>query len=128
MSIDNSNKPAFPISKDHDKDSYKDGLTKREFFAANAGDPPTWFVHVSEPFEGTELPEWQKIKNKEDQNICRQWVYDGIFDLPEHLRWFSDLYEKNSKERKEWQQREIISKHFQWKTFYADELLKQLEK
>lgn len=103
-------------------------ITTREYFAANAGDPPNWFVHIPEEYKGLKYPDWREIKDESDQTLCMDWTRDGCYDLPDHLQWFSDKYEQARKENHEHKVKDTISRYFQWKTYYADNLLKQLSK
>jgi hypothetical protein len=129
--MEEKNKPAFPIkSVEYDGgdqyDVIHEGLTKREYFAAMAGEPPEWFIHkpIEEKYPST--PNWNDIKDEEHKKLCMDWVHDGYYDLPEELTWFSDKFNKAIEERAEWNYKNIVSRYFQWKTFYADELLAKL--
>lgn len=128
--MNNAHQPAFGFV-DNRSNSYEDnevhyGLTKREYFAANAGSPPDWFEHTKEEKNITKIPDYRDIEDKEHRNICEIWLRDGCFDLPEELQWFSDAYEKRNKEEIAYRNRDTISRYFQWKTYYADNILKQL--
>ena len=116
---------------DNRSNSYEDnevyyGLTKREYFAAMAGDPPSWFVHEPLPKNIKPIPDWENVMHEEDKKIVIDWLHDGIYDLPDHLQWFQDAHAKYDQELNDWSKRNAISRYFQWKTFYADNLLNQL--
>lgn len=105
------------------------GLTIRQHFAAMAPlKIPDFFRHKQRAKNIEPLPVWYDIENKEDAELCRQWLGDGIFDLPEHLRWFSDALEKHQKESTEWDLKNEHERYFQWRTFYADALIAELNK
>lgn len=121
--------PAFPFNWE-DRDGFKQvehGLTKREYFAAHCPDVPDWFVHTPLP-KGFEYPKWMDIKDEKDREEVRQWVHDGTWDLPEHLFWFQEKTAEAMKLSNRWEVKDSENRFFQWRTYYADALIKQLNK
>lgn len=126
--MNTTNQPVFPVNDSNSGETGATGLTKREYFAATAGNAPDWFEHIKEERNFSEVPDYRNIDDKEHKNILESWLRDGCFDLPEELQWFADAYEKRQKEENEYRKRDTLSRYFQWKTFYADQLLTQLSK
>lgn len=75
---------AFPL------DSFgNEGMTLRDYLAAHAPlDIPAWFKHVPPPKNFPPLPDWRSVKNRDDQEVVKNWLDDGPCDLPDHLMWF----------------------------------------
>ena len=63
---------------------------------------------------------------EDDRELLKAWVHDGCFDLPEHLEWFQEKFNEAVKLRNEWEYRDKENRYFQWRTYYADALVKQL--
>lgn len=142
--MDNKNRPVYPCimqkvgeneyraARPGDSTLYQfpmEGLTKRELFALNAPDTiPEWFEHKEIEIKVASLPNWYDIKDEKDRNMCKDWVNDPCFELPEHLKWFSDAFDKRSDDMN--RSLKIIqeAKYFQWRKYYADALLTELEK
>jgi hypothetical protein len=136
--MDNKNQPAFPIpcvidetgihtTIDSKDGAYLAGVTKLEFFACNAPvDIPNWFVHVKPENKTGKNPNYDDIKIEEDRDLARQWVMDQCFDLPEHLQWFSDAITKNANDYSDFIKEDLSARYFQWRRFYAEQLLSQL--
>lgn len=133
--------PAFPVNVAYDSQGkirgiqtgidtgMEIGLTKREYFAAMAPtDIPDWFEHVPSKQDFPKVAEWSKIENENDRKLCQQWVHDGIFELPEHLQWFSETFQKHNDAKKQWSRKNEEARYFQWRMFYADNIIAELEK
>lgn len=138
--MDNKNLPAFPVECSYrengeikgvqtgDTTGFETGLTKREYFAATAPDNiPYWFVHTPVA-ETPQTPNWADIENKEDKMACRDWVREGTYGLPDHLKWFSDQFEKAVKDRKAAELKNEEARYFQWRKYYAEQMLAELNK
>lgn len=120
---------AFPLFAYVDKDdhSFSEGLTKREYFANNAPDQiPLWFKHQKIAKDFKNPPTWEDIKDEKDAEEVRQWQNDPIYDLPDHLMWFQDAINKHYDEKKAYELKDAINRFFQWRTFYADNLINEL--
>jgi hypothetical protein len=136
--MDNKNTPAFPLpitSNENgvytvfDTNSNGDygGITKLEFFACNAPvDIPSWFVHVSPEKNITPQPTWYTLP-KEAQEHVKLWFGEGI-ELPEELRWFSDQWNKFEAEDMAYKVSDWNARYFQWRRYYAEQLLNELSK
>lgn len=102
------------------------GITKREHFAHTAPPVPDWFSHIPAPKDFKDTPDWKDIKIEADAQICRDWVHDGYDDLPEHLMWFQEAFNKSVETRDRYNKQEEVNRYFQWRTFYADSLINNL--
>lgn len=133
--IENKDQPAFPVieqTKLGDKmmlDCTASGVTKLEFFACNApNEIPSFFVHtppekkLSKPFT------LDDITNEEDRKVVKDWQYDPIYDLPEHLQWYSDRLNLIYDERRAYELEDNAARYFQWRRYYAEQLLTELSK
>lgn len=125
--MENKGMPAFPIVVPEGKYHWF-GVTKLEFFACNAPDViPGWFKHTPPDIKITPKPDWLIIEGKEDQEHVRQWLEDGQ-ELPEWLQWFSEQYKVHDQEYGVFTYANLEAKYFQWRRYYAEQLLKELEK
>jgi hypothetical protein len=107
---------------------YQTGISKLEFFACNApADIPGWFKHTPPDIKVTERPDWRDIEPKADRDIVGAWIEDGQ-DLPDRLKWFSEQMEAHRNERGLFEHANNVAKYFQWRRYYAEQLLKELEK
>lgn len=125
------NKAAFPVRlwPNAPGEKANEGMSMREYFAAHAPEEiPSWFTHVPPKKDIPEAAEWDKIENEEDKQLCQDWVFDGIFDLPEHLQWFSDTFKNHNEALIQWNKTNEGARYFQWRSFYADALIAELEK
>lgn len=124
-----NNEPAFGIvlyPGSPDQQSWP-GLTKREYLSAFAPkEIPGWFIHIEPQRNICKKPTWQTIENEEDRKEVKQWQFDPIYDLPDHLQWFSDKVKKHYEDLAEWERQNTIARYFQWRVFYADQLLAHL--
>jgi hypothetical protein len=107
----------------------QDGLTKREYFAAHAPEIPNWFANKLSPTP-KKPKSWMEIKwsNQEETDLIRSWWSDPIFDLPEHLIWYQQEWQEYNELYNEWNRQNIIDRYFQWRIFYADNLINELNK
>lgn len=136
--IDNKNLPAYPqpiaecnggITDTLDYDRNSSGISKLEFFACNAPvDIPNWFEHVAPERDISEMYNADDITIEEDRKEVKAWLHDPIYDLPEHLKWFSDRIEEISHERAAYEVKNNAARYFQWRRFYAEQLLAELSK
>lgn len=117
--------PAFPVPADTIS---REGVTKLEFFACNApADIPSWFVHTP-PERLVENPIWQTIANEDDRKHFINWLKDNEYDLPDHLKHYSETYNKHQEEGDEWRKKDWAARYFQWRRYYAEQLLAELSK
>ncbi len=127
---------AYPVITSDVRDSgaveigtSENGLTKREYFANNAPDNiPDWFKHTEPKRVYKDAPHWATIEVEEDKELCKQWRHDPCFDLPEHLQWFQDAVQNEVSARNDWELQNHIARYFQWRTFYANNLISELNK
>lgn len=118
--------PAFP-AVNNESAFYAPGLTKLEYFACNAPkEIPSWFVHVSPDKLTCQQPSFDDIENVDDRQLCRSWLMDSCFDLPDHLKWFQDKTEQASANYSENVRKDNEARYFQWRRFYAEQLLSTL--
>lgn len=105
------------------------GLTKLEFFACNAPvDIPSWFVHVPPAIKPVVNPIWQTIANEDDRKHFINWMKDNEYGLPDHLKHYSEAYNKFQNEGDEWRKKDWAARYFQWRRYYAEQLLLELSK
>jgi hypothetical protein len=105
------------------------GLSKLELMAANApAEIPDWFIHTSPPIVGSSFPSYETLSSEEDKEEIKNWLYDPIYDLSDHLKWFSDAVEKYHQDKGSYNKEDLKARYFQWRVFYAESLLAQLEK
>lgn len=125
--MENKDMPAFPIVVPEGKYHWF-GVTKLEFIACNAPDViPGWFKHTPPDIKIAPQPNWQDIESNADRNIVEVWFEHGE-ELPEHLRWFSDQQKAHNESYDAFHQADNVAKYFQWRRYYAEQLLKELEK
>jgi hypothetical protein len=131
--MDNKNQPAFPVlelKQMGDKlllDCAEVGVSKLEFFACNAPmDIPSWFEHVKPEREAINPPLLENIISESDRKTAEGWLYDPIFDLPEHLAWFQEQYNKYWAAQRKFHVANDQARYFQWRRFYAEQLLSEL--
>lgn len=104
-------------------------LSKRELIAMMAPDNiPDWFVHTPVDLPVTPSPKLQDIKIEEDRKIVEEWLRDPIYDLPDHLQWFADAKGKRWDEVQIKEKKDQESRYFQWRRYYAEQLLAELNK
>lgn len=138
---DNKNLPAFPATVQYnekgDPIGYQNGsstgqeigITKLEFFACNAPfNIPDWFEHIAPECTLSEMYKPDAIENEEDRREVKGWIRDPIFDLPDHLKWFSDRVELIRQEMKVFEAKNAEARYFQWCRYYAEQLLVELSK
>lgn len=132
--IENKNQPAFPVTEettdriDAGMRIYS-GVSKLEFFACNAPvDIPGWFEHISPEKPEIKAPDFEDIQDAEDRKTVRSWVSDPCFDLPEQLKWFSDKTTEANSVYYQWLQKDKAARYFQWRRYYAEQLLTELSK
>lgn len=127
---ENKNTPAFPIIEyGAPGESASLGVTKLEFFACNAPvDIPSWFVHMAPEKITCQEPSYDEIESKEDKETCRGWRMDPCYDLPDHLKWFQDRTEQASTAYSENIRKDNEARYFQWRRYYAEQLLSELSK
>lgn len=134
--MENKDMPAFPtITWDQLENGQviqmteHSGVSKFELFACNApNEIPGWFKHIEPEKNISECPDYNNIENKEDKEFCRQWLNDTEFELPEHLKWFIDKTEKSRIEYFDWLRSDKEARYFQWRRYYAEQLLATLSK
>jgi hypothetical protein len=127
------NDPAFPIVMSpgtHDQQSWP-GVTKLEFLACNAPcQIPDWFKHISPDMEVTPRPSCENMTDEEMQ-LIHFWhnCNDPLGErLPEHLKWYAVQYTLHAHELAQYNELDRKEKYFQWRRFYAKQLLAELEK
>lgn len=132
--IENKDTPAFPVTEettdriDAGTKIYT-GVSKLEFFACNAPvDIPGWFTHVAPEKKLSRRFTLQDINNDEDRKVVRDWQLDAIYDLPEHLQWYSDRVNLINTEQSKYEQMNGAARYFQWRRYYAEQLLTELSK
>lgn len=125
----NPNDPAYPIVETKDASSLSLGITKREYFARIAPEEiPNWFVHVA-------LPVVKKPKGWSDypedfpfRQEMKAWQHDPCYDLPEELADFQKSWEDYGTECAEHRKMENETRYFQWRVYYANQLIAELNK
>lgn len=124
--MSDKNSPAFPAI-DGSTAFYERGISKLEFFACNApNEIPSWFVHISPEKGDAKAPRFDEVENEKDRELCREWLHDPIFDLPEHLQWFADKTNEATEQHCEWLWKDKAARYFQWRRYYAEQLLAEL--
>jgi hypothetical protein len=121
-------KPGFVYGDgSYEETTVKSGLTKHEFFAAHAPEIPTWFIHKQE--QAPQKPTYNEATITEDDKAeIRQWLHDPIFDLSNHLSWYQDKWQEYNDECRVWEYKNTVSRFFQWRIFYAYNLIAELNK
>jgi hypothetical protein len=104
------------------------GLSILALFALHAPvEIPEWFEHEKPSQDQiTKAPSWAELKNEGDKRICRDWLYDGTFDLPDHLKWFQDQLEAHKEETAYWTSNDKCARYFQWRRYYAERMINEL--
>jgi hypothetical protein len=128
MANTTGDQPAFPLFAYVDKEdhSFQEGMSKREYFAAMApAEIPDWFVHSCSS-KKPNLPLVNELVDEEHRQEVIEWQRDPCYDLPEELRWFQEKVEKASKAIMEWEKENTTQRYFQWRCFYAEQLIKAL--
>lgn len=120
----NPDDPAFPIES-NDLASVKLGLTIRQHYANSApNEIPDWFVHVQSSDKPT-MPGYDKEPELFQKEI-QDWLRDPCYDLPEELQWFQKRVEQYNDNYSAWILQEKKQRYFQWRLFYADNLIAAL--
>ena len=118
--------PAFPAINSENT-FYEPGVTKLEFFACNApNEIPGFFTHVSPDKNITPQPRWQDLF-KEHQAVVKEWLSDRQ-QLPEELQWFGEQWRKHEEEDRAYRYADNAARYFQWRRYYAEQLLNELSK
>ncbi len=105
------------------------GLTIRQQFAMAAPSKiPSWFKHEQLVKPIHPFPEWQKIENLDDQKEVKYWLDDGVYDLPDRLRWFQEAVSNHNAEKRQLEIDNKIERYFQWRAFFANRLINELNK
>lgn len=106
-----------------------DNNSKLEFFACNAPtDIPSWFEHTPPEKNVSKKPRQDDIENEEDRKIIKCWQVDPCYDLPDHLKWYSDKLDKAWEEESAYERKNTEARYFQWRRYYAEQLLLTLSK
>lgn len=106
------------------------GLTIRQHFAATApAEIPDWFIHTPNPAP-IQPAGWADIKWEDEQtkDIVSSWHIDPCFDLGEEMHWYQEQWETYWEIKREYDLSEKEERYFQWRTYYADALINQLNK
>jgi hypothetical protein len=99
-------------------------MNTKEYFMAHAPtDIPDWFVHNPVGIQPI-FPSWTNLHD-EDRKTVKGWISDGIFDLPDHLKWFEEKYNKVLQLKRQYDYENTIERYFQWRIYYAEQLLKR---
>lgn len=121
--MENKNEPAFPVPADCYS---REGMTKREYFACNAPNLiPDWFKHTPPEMDRTPMPLLPDTAPDEDVYVIRLW-HDIGGSVPNHLNWYTDQFEKYQNEHSAFEYADRQARYFQWRVFYAEQLLTQL--
>ena len=124
------NEPTMPLDYDLVDTSRRGvatGLTIRQLFSKDAPDDiPYWFVSVHE--DAPKFPEIPADLEESKQNQISGWLHDPIGDLPKDLMFFQELFSEYHKAKYEWDLKTTEERYFQWRTYYADKLIEQLNK
>lgn len=133
---DNKNTPAFPVLEQSNVGGHMvlectaAGVTKLEFFACNAPvDIPGWFKHTPPDMEVTKRPCCDGMIS-EDIDILQCWHdTDDVTGegLPNHLKWYAIQFTLYNQEQAEYNKLNQQERYFQWRKFYAEQLLLTLE-
>jgi hypothetical protein len=130
--MENSKTPAFPQhwqSKVAIEDQIHEvGLTKLEYFALNApSEIPAWFKHT--PLEKPKEPKhWSEFSDQDPfKKDLQAWHYDPIFDLPEEVSFYQIAWRQHWHDLHKWNEKNNISRYFQWRKYFAELTLKTLE-
>lgn len=105
------------------------GLSKREYFVSNAPDNiPEWFEHTQPVKPSQKMPDVGEIEDNLDASTCIIWLKDPCHDLPKRLSWFQKQYEEANVALHNWEIENKKERYFQWRTFYADNIMRELNK
>lgn len=106
------------------------GLTIRQYLAATApAEIPDWFIHTPNPAP-IQPAGWADIKWEDEQtkDIVSSWHIDPCFDLGEEMHWYQEQWETYWEIKREYDLSEKEERYFQWRTYYADALINELNK
>lgn len=118
---------AMPFLLPRGEDDFSTGLTKREIFSKDAPDTvPYWFVHNSsdKPVE----PKSPYTLTAKQSEIIAGCIKDPCWSLPQDLSFFEKLMNDYNNSLSEWERKDAEERYFQWRTYYADKLIEQLNK
>lgn len=131
----NANESAFPWTAKYPlgpNDNLQEGLTKRELFASNAPqNVPLWFQHTAPILRKLPKPKiWSDYSDKDPfKEDMRKWHTEERFvDLPEEVAFYQKEWEAYEKSENHWNFLNHQERFFQWRLFYADEMLRKLDK
>jgi hypothetical protein len=108
------------------------GLKKREYFAANCPEVPDWFdIEFEMPKPTAKSTKDKSLWEKDsDFEICRNYENSliGTAILPKNLQWFADALKNDAIAKQEAYKEWTKQRYFAWRTYYADNLIQQLNK
>lgn len=123
------NDTAFPAETDNSLGRI--GLTKREYFANSApAEVPAWFDHIKKPYP--KKPTDYKLLYTDFDHPVRielQEYYDTDGNSTLNTKQAKEYIEANDRFYEEeiiWQKENKAERFFQWRTFYADTLINEL--
>lgn len=131
MSHDQNDIPAFPFieAREGYRQMYSPGLSKREYFAGLAPETiPDWFEGTY-PEKPTAPQAWTSLPDSDpNKKALQAWHWDPIYDLPDELQWYQRAWSKFWSDERNWETENRKIRYFQWRVFYSEALLKELEK
>lgn len=102
------------------------GVTKLEFFACNApNEIPGWFKHTPPDIDVAIRPDCAGMAQK-DIDVIRCWHdSDDVLgeSLPDHLKWYAVQFTLHIQEQAEYNEIDRKERYFQWRRYYAEQLL-----
>jgi hypothetical protein len=128
--MNNGDKPAYAhcmVDSNSGAHLIEPGLTKREMLAMNAPKIPGWFRFESKLPAPVAPSSWESMEDGDDKEACKAWQYDPCYDLPDHLQWYQQKWEKFWDEHRAKDYQKQSELYFAWRLYFADELLKHLD-
>lgn len=113
------------------RDDAQRGITLFYHYAGLAPQQiPDWFKHQApEKTHHKKPPSWDDKElqiSPTQRDRLKAWQDDPCFDLEEDLKYFQDAVDDWYKDEAEWERRNKESRYFQWRGYYAENLITHL--
>jgi|GEM_PF-2903239 len=107
------------------------GPSLKDYYAAHAPtEIPAWFEGNNPDFEGEGSPlsskEYEAL-SAEEKSLISAWLEDGVWDLPTHLEWFESQFKAHQQDKQEYLKDCKIGRYFQWRKYYAEQMMEVME-
>lgn len=109
------------------KETTEPNITIRELFAKDApNEVPHWFEsrHEAAP----KRPLIPKNLREEQKKELQSWLRDPCWYLQDDLKFFQDAHYKYNEDKRKWDLKTEEERYFQWRIYFADQLINLLNR